>query len=287
MVFVSNWMDTAYTFNGPVWSVSVEILVYLIFFALLARGATSRPWQRGLMLAVAASVSMVGERAAAAGVPEWLCFENLWQCLAYFYLGGLILDCERAAMATRLAPSRLHQHGAAARGFALLAVGMLVVLAGAAIARCGINLLSVFVIVAGANFAYELAGSRRLARLAKLGILTYSIYLIHFPVQLLIAICLAALGIGTAVMYSPLAFLASTGATILLAWCSYHAFEAPAQRCIRGAWERWEAGKAVKTGAAAKGGGVMELIGPASAAPASPGKRLCLPRRRGQAYSPP
>jgi peptidoglycan/LPS O-acetylase OafA/YrhL len=75
------------SFDGPIWSVSVEVLVYLLFFVMLR--LTQSAWLN--VVVVAACLD-----AAFRGVG--------WQvvyCLAFFYIGGLAAMARRAVSGSR------------------------------------------------------------------------------------------------------------------------------------------------------------------------------------------
>jgi peptidoglycan/LPS O-acetylase OafA/YrhL len=67
-----------------------------------------------------------------------------------------------------------------------------------------------------------------------LGDCSYSIYLLHFPLQLLTVICLFAAGIGRAVFGQPLTFVAWCALLFGVSALSHYGFEKPLQRRIRG-----------------------------------------------------
>ena len=64
------------------------------------------------------------------------------------------------------------------------------------------------------------------------GNLTYSTYLLHFPLQLMLAIAVAGSGISLP-MTSPLFLAAYLGIVMAAGWLSYRLFELPAQAWIR------------------------------------------------------
>ena len=92
LVMASNWgfQDTL-SFDGPIWSISVEVLVYFVFFITLL---ATRSWLLNLAviaICVMASGKVAADCASASG--------QIGACFAFFYAGGL------AAMARRATPS--------------------------------------------------------------------------------------------------------------------------------------------------------------------------------------
>jgi peptidoglycan/LPS O-acetylase OafA/YrhL len=69
------------------------------------------------------------------------------------------------------------------------------------------------------------------------GNMTYSSYLLHFPIQLVIVLCFAAAGRPVPV-YSGALFAVYLLTTLLLSYFTFRFFEAPAQRLIRSAFRR-------------------------------------------------
>ncbi|HSI62591.1 MAG TPA: hypothetical protein VLE43_05715, partial [Candidatus Saccharimonadia bacterium] len=72
-------------------------------------------------------------------------------------------------------------------------------------------------------------------RFAFLGHISYSAYLLHFPLQILFFVVANALSIPTAFFNSPLALLLFFLTLIPLSLCSYNYFERPCQSRLR----RW------------------------------------------------
>lgn len=90
LLFASGWgIDSHVTFNGPIWSVSVELLVYALFWAL-------RDWlhHRGLVAALALS--------AGSGLLVLLGFDWLmFGCSLHFFFGAAIAMAWRQLRARR------------------------------------------------------------------------------------------------------------------------------------------------------------------------------------------
>ncbi len=212
LVMASNWSaQSGYSFNGPIWSISVEVLVYVIFFVML-RFVTKSAWLNVVII------------AACLGT------DQLASCLSFFYIGGL------AAIARRAISSSAHR--SALEGvvwFAVVTLGI----------SGWIAALHHFVLPDLAILAYTpmllfcIAGDFSVApaiqrSIEAAGNLTYSSYLIHFPIQLAISLVFAARG-APVPFYQPGFFVAFISATFLASRLTYVYFEAPAQAMIRSA----------------------------------------------------
>jgi peptidoglycan/LPS O-acetylase OafA/YrhL len=208
----SNWFDgeRPASFNGPIWSVSLELLAYLFFFA----------WTR-LAGAGAAATAAV---ALAAGLAWRLAGWPVLECLLYFYLGGLVALGHGALRLARWRPALL----------AALAALLVLVLAAAWHGALGVT--AVLLLATPAALALLLALPVRGAALARgfdaLGNLTYASYLLHFPLQVGIALACGALGMAVP-WASPWLWLGFVGATLGLAHLCHRWFEMPAQRWLR------------------------------------------------------
>ena len=73
----------------------------------------------------------------------------------------------------------------------------------------------------------------RARTLRLLGDCSYSIYLLHFPLQLFTVICLDAAGVGRAVFGQPLTFVLWCALLFGVSALSHYGFEKPVQRRIR------------------------------------------------------
>jgi peptidoglycan/LPS O-acetylase OafA/YrhL len=217
--FASNWASTTSqgdSFNGPIWSISVEVLVYCAFYLLLRR-AGSAVW-------VNLAVLLLCLAAKFAHVPS-----PIVDCLAFFYAGGL------SAIALR-------QVEDGARRALVHAIALaLVAFTPPAVALSGVYQETHFTFLFLISYTPILlfVCARRFSvhpQLQKLveaaGNMTYSSYLIHFPIQLAIALAFTAL--HTPMPYERLDFFIGFFAlTLLAAYAIYRYFEMPAQSFIR------------------------------------------------------
>jgi len=81
--------------------------------------------------------------------------------------------------------------------------------------------------------AEDLFGHERFRRIAWLGGLTYSTYLIHFPIMLTLVIVTDRLGLSREIFAQPLPWLIYLVSVLALGHIVYRRFEVPAQRLIR------------------------------------------------------
>jgi peptidoglycan/LPS O-acetylase OafA/YrhL len=205
------------TFNGPIWSVSIEVLVYFAFFLLLR--TTRSGWLNVVVVAVCLEVASLN----AGGQSTY--------CLAFFYIGGLAAMARRVVSASRFAiPIEV---------CAWLAVAVLPPLAMAAAGDQFDRFI--FPLLLGYTPILLFCLSRNIAMphwtqaaVEAAGNMTYSSYLLHFPIQLTMMIAFTIAGRPVPV-YSGALFAVYLLTTLLLSYFTFCYFEAPAQRFIRSA----------------------------------------------------
>ncbi len=207
------------SFNGPIWSVSAEVLVYIAFFLLLRLFGKS-PWLI----------------AAAVGASLW----SIWSgsispalvCGGYFFAGG--------GAALWLGSNRSRARPAEARRIALTMIGACITATlwldmggnGGDTAATWLMAVTPPLLFLAARDMPSL--ERWQAPIQAAGNLTYSTYLIHFPLQLAVAIGALASGISLPVG-EPWFLIAYLAATLIIGRIVFVKFEAPAQQWIRSA----------------------------------------------------
>jgi peptidoglycan/LPS O-acetylase OafA/YrhL len=224
LLMASDWGPSIeWSFNGPIWSISLEILVYLVFFALCRLGVT-RWW---MVLGLIGGSGLV-YALKLTGHPIVL-------CLFFFYLGALTCQV-RDAFYARLTPGQ-QPWVLGAAVWLVVATGVMAAL-GLLRPMFWVALLTPVAIIAAAHWVHPRTAASERA-IETLGHLTYSSYLWHFPLQLGAALWFmdrpAALP-----AHEPGWLLGYLGLTYLLAWLSYRWLEAPAQTWLR----RFTPGKA-------------------------------------------
>jgi peptidoglycan/LPS O-acetylase OafA/YrhL len=207
----SNWgFQSGNSFNGPIWSISVEVLVYAVFFLSL------RFVTRSALLNL---VVIVGCLQAGG---QFAC------CLSFFYIGGL------AAMARRAISSSAFS--GAVEGIAWFAAVTFAVL-GWVFASSSFGLPDLAILGYTPILLFCISGdvgvSPGIQRwIEAAGNLTYSSYLLHFPFQLVIALGFAMYG-APVPFYNASFFVIFVTATLVASRLTYLYLEAPAQDLIR------------------------------------------------------
>ena len=231
LFLASNWLTEAQSFNGPIWSISVEILVYGVFFLTL-RYLSASSVMCGLM-------AVLGALLAGFTIST----HSFFFCVMYFYVG-----CLTAIVYARAKES--------ARSVTLVSSAATLVLAGILLARRYVHVNSSYALVVAAPAlillcTMHLQGGRRTSRLLRAaGSMTYSSYLLHIPIQITLMTVFSLLGVG-APIYSPVLFLAFILGTLTLSYWCYALFEMPVQNWLRRKLQTQEAVRATAKAAPA------------------------------------
>ena len=221
LLYVQQWF-AIHSLNGPAWSVSIEVIVYVVFFGI---ALWVRPY---FLLAAVLSVTGLGLVWAGyrldqvSGLLYHLVKTQFVSCLMYFMMGSVIYQL-------RIKGLQIFSLSVLVVFLVFLATNHLGLFMLAIPAKL-ILIISVFLLVPdGARiWKSSLAGF-----FVRLGSLTYSIYLLHFCIQLLIVIAFARLGIDRDIFYSRTAFVAFMLICFGLSYFSFHYFEHPMQNLIR------------------------------------------------------
>lgn len=225
--------DTGLSFNGPSWSVSVEMTLYAIFFLSCA---ILKPRLIAMLVIALSGYLLLGHYKTTLGT-----------AVGSFFIGGCM-----SALYTILTrdAARMRIAKAIVAGVPVLCLTAYLVPAGPAglLPRVVLpgdepDLLTVVIFplcilaLALAEFLRPEVFAR-VARLTRLGQLSYSVYLIHFPLQLFLMIAIARLGIDARIFYTPLALFVFFATLIVLGLVSHYQFEMPVQRWLRTKYNR-------------------------------------------------
>ena len=243
LVMAQQWLPPtlAQSFDGPAWSVSVEVLLYGVFFLVVRMGFGG--WRSALVIAL-------------ASVPLIFWNEFIARGLMGFFIGGAVYHLGETLR--RRADARRIAQGLGLLTITLWAIVLYEIYAGpvhALIAHvfgaalpdspAGIyvgwsfRLVFTFLVcpltILALSLDERLLGGRY-GGLSWLGDISYSTYLIHIPLQMTIALAGLSLGLKpedfTSSALIPVAFLV---VLIGLGWLSFRYFERPMQRRIRSA----------------------------------------------------
>jgi len=219
LFMASNWgIVQGKSFNGPIWSVSIEVLVYFLFFILV------RQFRRPVAVSVA--VIAAGVAAEIRGIHL-----GILECITFFLLGG----CTSALAQVFESQGRRQTSN-------LIAAGLLGTVL-AALAWFGLfdtrhyrHFIEYLMVLAPLTLyvvSYNFRMASPLQRIAEgVGNLTYSSYLIHFPLQLIVAVFLARSGLSIPIG-SPFFFAGYIVVVLVLGHAVFRWFEMPWQRRIR------------------------------------------------------
>lgn len=244
LLFAQQWLPPTLTqsFNGPAWSVSIEVLLYGVFFAFCRLGL------RGLGVALCIAV---------AAIPLLWSQVFISRGLMGFFIGGATFHLSRIVIA-RADARRI------ARWSVALALALWVAiwvetylgplhaafywLSGHISPEAGrlyignsqslFLLLFIFIVVPATLLAlalHEQVLGGAWHRFAFVGDISYSTYMLHFPIQLALALIALRFGLTPAAFQRPLALIVFYALLIGLGGLSFHWFERPMQNFLRGA----------------------------------------------------
>ena len=218
LFFIQSWgFEKGFSFNAPTWSVSLEILIYILFFFVIASLKRFRFWVPIVVLAVyklTVNIELISP------------FRD---CLAYFFLGVVIYFCSSFVTKKFF-------------GSIILLILVIEVLAFSALRH--LNLISLepegIGFIWGAAFLVffvaQIDGSRLARLLIKvrmLGDLSYSVFLWHVPIQMTIKLVQAKYSIDNSIAYNQSFLIFFIALTYSVGYLSYRYIEQPAQRVIQ------------------------------------------------------
>ncbi len=229
LLFLSSWgFECGYSYNAPVWSVSVEMFLYALFF-IQCRAMKPRV------------LVLIGIAVAGYAVFR-LTQSQIGRGVASFHMGGIAylaylwivrsgaLDKLRKACAGAAAGLWLFTVLNIAEPADSMGWSWWPDLSGWTMA------FPVFVLFPLTILTLAIVETRRGSlgrRVAWIGDLSYSSYLIHFPVQVMFALAIALIGLDHSIYASP--WLLGTFVTLVVAlsFASHRFLEVPAQRYLR------------------------------------------------------
>ena len=227
-------------FDGPAWSVSIEVLLYILFF-LFCRAGLVRP-RNMIVVALLGVLVIPYNEFIARGLmgffvggavwrgTEWVKRRSDAKTIAQFLAGaallgwGLAVAEDYSGIAHRMAYwTAGHLSDAIGRFYIgesddLFLLPFIFILSPLTIAALALN---------------EQLGGWRFKPLSFFGDISYSAYLLHFPLQLACVLMALRFGWAPMVFMTPLAILSFFAVLIGIATASHYGFERPLQSIIR------------------------------------------------------
>lgn len=238
VLMIQQWVPWAQqSFNGPAWSISVEVFLYAVFF-VLCFFRLNRVWVLAVLFAAGAVLRVMSDPTVdfVRGVPS-------------FFEGALVFYAVQALRRRDVWRRRIVVVLAVAlpalwvlsymRGFqpmnVLVAPGIVNGLLS--VVTFLYVLLPLTLLALGLmqdHWTVRWLSRDSLHRISWIGDISYSIYLIHFPLQLLVMLALARLPFPQRahIFASPLALLGFMVVAAGLAWLSFRYFEMPLRRYL-------------------------------------------------------
>ncbi|MEB0045819.1 MULTISPECIES: acyltransferase [unclassified Pseudomonas] len=214
-------LEQGWSFNAPAWSVSVEVLLYALFFLLWRY--TSFPVLFSVMLVGVAVYLFPGQYKITLGVFSFFCGGLAYRVVTWLSQrgsarwvgGGLVIGCAAAWW--------LLDTDQPLTKFALLFP------------------LTIMAIAACHRLLEPLA-----RRLAWLGDISYASYLLHFPLQIVAALLADKFFPGRSVFYQPWTLLLFFAVLITASLVCHRGFERPLQRWLRQPLRQCAAGDVIE-----------------------------------------
>ncbi len=214
LFLASNWGGQGFSFNGPIWSISVEVLIYLFFF-LVARFL-------GVGLFISLAVLLICLLIKHYNLTE----SFIVDCLLYFYAGGIT-----AALYNCLEKSVYRNISLLIAFIVAISVPFMMGFSNTNISKILLFCYTPFLIYAG---TINISSSKKYNEIiASFGNMTYSSYLLHFPLQLLTVLIFEFFNLPIPI-YHHLFFGFFIITILLLSYITYQFFEKPMQSMIRG-----------------------------------------------------
>jgi peptidoglycan/LPS O-acetylase OafA/YrhL len=199
------------SFNGPIWSVSVEIIAYISFYLVCSQTKLAQ------MTAVIASIFFAFLYATNER------YNPILACLTFFYMGGGLSVIYRFARRLKATNLTFCLSGLAYIIYLFLGDRM-------QIDELIRNLILIpFPILCAVCLPFS--QNALVQKISKLGNLTYSTYLLHFPATLAIVL-IVPLEIAS-IRTTSVFFFAFYGILLLVSWLCYQRFEMPVQGMLR------------------------------------------------------
>jgi peptidoglycan/LPS O-acetylase OafA/YrhL len=218
LFFISDWgFENGYSFNGVIWSISVEIMVYIFFFLTLRYVAFSNSLKINFFIIFISLFILF---------TDYLNFPVVMDVLCLFYSGGIA-----AIIYSRYRNSKLLLY---IMFILFFAIPLIIYQFEFYNFKHWLTVIMIiYTPICLFLFSKIIINNYLLVSILKVfGNMTYSSYLIHFPLQFLIILIFSYAGVDIP-FYNNLFFITYLFLTLALSYFAYYFFEKPVQNKLR------------------------------------------------------
>jgi peptidoglycan/LPS O-acetylase OafA/YrhL len=226
-------LQEGWSFNTPAWSISAEFIVNAAFLAFIRLGARGRMLAAALAAVAAVAILVFSARPYIDGQLAfgWLDV-NLLRCSLGFASGiAVYWLVHRADLGRVLARQPMLCTMLAAASLVALFAVMVVSGRHPPVAHYLVSIAVAGGCVLFVPFAPLLRSILRRKPLTYLGDISYSTYLVHYPLQLTIYLA-GALGLVRMNFHSPITFILFIGSVIVVSAATHRFIELPGQKWL-------------------------------------------------------
>ena len=206
LFFISSWgFEQGHSFNGPIWSVSVEILIYIIFFLLL------------LLIKKYKIYFIIIFSLLLLSIDKLINQESLFlECARLFFSGSLVYFIVQNQNIKKY-----------------LLIFSILLISLSFLGNFKIYLFCPSVLLLFIQLDNYLNYEKVKNLFYKLGNLTYAIYLLHVPMQILIILTFGYLSIPDTIFTNELFFISFILILLLVSNICFNRYEKPLNKKIR------------------------------------------------------
>lgn len=240
LFMASEWgLEQGHSFNGPIWSISVEVLVYFFFFVILRFAGKS-------------ALINIGVLVLWAATKYFNVAHPIFDCLAFFYIGGL------SAIVSQTLVNPKYRLSLNAMSWSVVCLSPLAVwtLKLYEIHHFVNGFLIMFAPALIFCASHNIRVSPSIQKVIEAaGNMTYSSYLLQVPIQIIIAISFS-IATTPIPLYDSGFFTLFIAIVLLASYLTYRYFEAPVQNMIRQKLDRTYRSRSQKPSTAFSGDAV-------------------------------